>query len=139
VPVSAEQSTGAYTVRKGDNLTKLARQHNVSVAQLVAWNELDSETVAAGQRLVFEAPAAEITQEAPRKQGKGAAKTVAATEPQRAPLKSVGAPQVHLVQQGDTLFNISRRFGVSVKVLRELNHLTSDEVKLGQKLLVPQS
>ncbi|MCC3154447.1 LysM peptidoglycan-binding domain-containing protein [Hymenobacter sp. BT770] len=139
VPVAAEQPTGAYTVRKGDNLTKLARQHNVSVAQLVAWNELDSETVAAGQRLVFEAPAAEVAQEAPRKQGKGAAKVVAATEPQRAPLKSLGAPQVHLVQQGDTLFNISRRFGVSVKVLRELNHLTSDEVKLGQKLLVPQS
>jgi membrane-bound lytic murein transglycosylase D len=49
------------------------------------------------------------------------------------------APQVHRVQQGDTLFNISRRFNVSVQVLRELNHLKTDEVKLGQKLLVPQS
>jgi membrane-bound lytic murein transglycosylase D len=47
--------------------------------------------------------------------------------------------KVHLVQPGDTLFNISRRFGVSVQDLRRVNHLTSDEVKLGQKLLVPQS
>ncbi|ALW84553.1 hypothetical protein AUC43_05315 [Hymenobacter sedentarius] len=138
VPVSAEQPTGAYTVRKGDNLTKLAHQHNVSVAQLVAWNGLDSETVAAGQRLVFEAPAADAAPEAPRKQAKATAKAVAAAEPARAPGQSLGAPQIHLVQPGDTLFNISRRFGVSVKVLRELNHLTSDEVKLGQKLLVPQ-
>ena len=139
-PVAAEESAGPYTVRKGDNLTKLARQHNVSVAQLVAWNALNSETVAAGQRLVFEAPASiEATQNAPRKQAKSATNAGAAPAPQRAVVRSLGAPQVHLVQPGDTLFNISRRFGVSVKVLRELNHLTSDEVKLGQKLLVPQS
>ncbi|RZK60134.1 MAG: LysM peptidoglycan-binding domain-containing protein [Hymenobacter sp.] len=42
----------------------------------------------------------------------------------------------HTVQPGDTLFNISRRFGVSMQELRRLNHLKSDDVKLGQKLLV---
>ena len=46
-------------------------------------------------------------------------------------------PNTHLVQPGDTLYSLSRRFGVSVAVLRKMNHLTSDDVKLGQKLLVP--
>ncbi|MBH8570241.1 LysM peptidoglycan-binding domain-containing protein [Microvirga sp. STS02] len=129
--------TGPYTVRKGDNLTKLAREHNVTVAQLMAWNKMSSTDVVLGQRLVFRAPAgAEEASEAPRKSTKSTA-LAAAAKPARTESR-LGTPKVHLVQPGDTLFNISRRFGVSVQTLRELNHLASDEVKLGQKLLVPQ-
>ena len=142
VPVAVEEARTPYTVRKGDNLTKLARERNVSVAQLVAWNNLASEKVEAGQRLVFSKSAgAETAPEAVHKQGrqpKATAKVAAAT-PRLALDKRLGPAQVHLVQPGDTLFNISRRFKVSVQVLREYNNLTSDEVKLGQKLLVPQS
>ncbi len=141
-PVSSAEGK-AYTVRKGDTLTKLARDYKVSVAQVVAWNGLDSEKVAAGQRLVFSAPAeSEDTSEAaPRKQPVGRATRTAAVSAKRqvpALAKALESPKVHLVQRGDTLFNISRRFGVSVKILREANNLISDEVKLGQKLLVPQ-
>ncbi|MBF9238582.1 LysM peptidoglycan-binding domain-containing protein [Hymenobacter sp. BT683] len=128
-----------YTVRKGDNLTKLARDHKVSVAQVTEWNGLDSETLVAGQRLVFHAPAESdgVPEVAARKKPNATTKTAAA--PRATELaKELASPKVHLVQRGDTLFNISRRFGVSVKILREVNHLTSDEVKLGQKLLVPQ-
>ncbi|OGX85993.1 LysM peptidoglycan-binding domain-containing protein [Hymenobacter glacialis] len=135
-PAAAEQTGASYTVRKGDNLTKLARERNVSVAQLVAWNKLASEKVEAGQRLVFGEPAEdEAAPEAVRLPARAASK-VAAASPLRPALEK---PQVHLVQPGDTLFNISRRFKVSVQLLREFNKLTSDEVKLGQKLLVPQS
>ncbi|MET4074242.1 LysM peptidoglycan-binding domain-containing protein [Hymenobacter sp. UYCo722] len=141
---------GVYTVRKGDYLTKLARERGLSVAQLIAWNELESETVVPGQKLIFQAPTAgeatgsEAARPKPRRE-------TAASHPEAAKVALAGArlghhaemntaaPQVHRVQQGDTLFNISRRFNVSVQVLRELNHLKSDDVKLGQKLLVPQS
>ncbi|MFC7666851.1 LysM peptidoglycan-binding domain-containing protein [Hymenobacter humi] len=127
-------------MRRGENLTKLARAHNVSVAQLVAWNNLDSETVVAGQRLVFTEPAAtEAAPEVPRKSTKAISNTMTSSASRSTLDKRIGPAKVHLVQPGDTLFNISRRFGVSVKELREVNHLTSDEVKLGQKLLVPQS
>ncbi|WP_052732852.1 LysM peptidoglycan-binding domain-containing protein [Hymenobacter terrenus] len=136
--VSAEAGAMPYTVRKGDYLTKLAREHNLSVAQLMAWNNLESENVVPGQRLVFRAPADADTAPEPRKQRKASAKAVAVASPRATANKQVGAPQVHRVQPGDTLFNISRRFKVSVQRLREVNHLTSDEVKLGQKLVVPQ-
>ena len=146
--VSALKSTeGMYTVRKGDYLTRLARDRGLSVAQLVAWNQLESETVVPGQKLVFQAPtangaASEAVRPKPRRETAGVRVTppqaVAAGSGRRAEARAV-APQVHRVQQGDTLFNISRRFNVSVQVLRELNHLKSDDVKLGQKLLVPQS
>jgi len=143
---STEEAT-IYTVRKGDYLTKLAREHGVDVAQLVAWNGLASETVTPGQRLRLRAPAEEeAAAPVARKQTKSTAKASAAVAVEAAPRRAAPRraaaarelPQVHRVQAGDTLFSLSRRFGVSVQVLRELNHLTSDEVKLGQKLLVPQ-
>ena len=43
---------GTYTVRRGDNLTKIAERFDLSVAQLVAMNDLRSRNrIAAGQRL----------------------------------------------------------------------------------------
>ena len=116
-PAAEAAPSFVYVVRRGDNLTKLAQARGVAVSQLVAWNHLDSETVAAGQRLRFGAPAGSETAAAGR---------------------LAAGRKTHLVQPGDTLFNISRRFGTSVAALRRLNHLTSDDVKLGQKLLVPQ-
>ena len=133
-----DKGADTYTVRKGDYLTKLARERSLSVAQLMAWNALDSETVVPGQRLLLHVPAAVgDAAESSRRQSKKEAKTVVVVS-HPAQDKRLETPKVHLVQSGDTLFNLSRRFGVSVQVLRELNHLTSDEVKLGQKLLVPQ-
>ena len=116
-----------YTVRPGDNLTRLARERGLSVAQLKAWNNLSAETVAAGQRLRLSAPAESAGPVAV------ASALPAYSPPPVAPGLKVGT---HTVQPGDTLYNISRRFGVSVEELRRLNHLTSDEVKLGQKLVV---
>ncbi|MBD2770085.1 LysM peptidoglycan-binding domain-containing protein [Hymenobacter sp. BT664] len=137
-PAPTRDDKTPYTVRKGDYLTKLAREHDVSVAQVVAWNSLESEQVVPGQLLVFSAPA--DAGAAPEKRHQPAARpTLARNTEKSAGLDKPGGPaKVHLVQPGDTLFNISRRFGVSVGVLREINHLTSDDVKLGQKLLVPQ-
>jgi len=44
---------------------------------------------------------------------------------------------IYIVQKGDTLFSIARKFGVSVDVLRNLNNLESDNIKVGQELLIP--
>jgi membrane-bound lytic murein transglycosylase D len=111
-----------YTVRSGDDLTHLARAHGLTVAQLRDWNQLPSETVQAGQRLRFSAPAPEAMAS-----HLGRARATERPEPHFS---------THTVQAGDTLYNISRRFKVSVQELRRLNHLTSDDVKLGQKLVV---
>ncbi len=41
------------------------------------------------------------------------------------------------VQKGDTLSLISQAFGTTVRKLKELNGLKSDNLRVGQKLLVP--
>lgn len=42
----------------------------------------------------------------------------------------------YTVSQGDTLYNISRRFGLTVDDLKALNNLTDNTIKIGQKLVV---
>lgn len=57
-----------------------------------------------------------------------------ASAPAAAP---TAAERVHVVQPGDTLFAIARRFGVGVEALRAANGLTDDRIHPGQVLLVP--
>lgn len=42
----------------------------------------------------------------------------------------------HTVAKGDTLYNISRRYGLTVDALKKLNNLTEDSIKIGQKLRI---
>ena len=42
----------------------------------------------------------------------------------------------YVVQKGDTLYGISRQFNTSMQRLRELNNLSSDDLAIGQVLIV---
>jgi flagellum-specific peptidoglycan hydrolase FlgJ len=44
--------------------------------------------------------------------------------------------KTYTVQQGDTLYNISKRFGLTVDDLKTLNNLAGNNIKIGQKLVV---
>jgi membrane-bound lytic murein transglycosylase D len=123
----AESAPALYTVRPGDNLSKLAQTQGVSIEQLKAWNKLTTETVLAGQQLRLVAPS------------DATALPVAAqtSAPRRAKSSPTGPKlETHTVQPGDTLFSIAKRFGLTLTELKRLNHLASDQVKLGQKLVV---
>jgi LCP family protein required for cell wall assembly len=50
---------------------------------------------------------------------------------------TLGAAQVHLVQQGDTLFALAQRYNVTVEALQQANHLTGDFISVGQPLIIP--
>lgn len=44
---------------------------------------------------------------------------------------------VYIVQRGDSLYSIANRFGVTVTELRERNNLTTDNLSIGQYLIIP--
>ncbi|MBT9393295.1 LysM peptidoglycan-binding domain-containing protein [Hymenobacter sp. NST-14] len=140
---AADDSVPAtYVVKPGDFLEKIATANGLTVAQLKAWNQLNSYVLQPGQTLSLRAAAetAEDLAEATREVAAAAQAPVRrAARPATTPATSSvpAAPQLHLVQPGDTLYNISRRYqGLTVEKLRELNHLESDAVKPGQRLIV---
>lgn len=46
------------------------------------------------------------------------------------------APTLHVVKPGETLFRISRRYGIEVERLMKMNKLPDDIIEVGQKLIV---
>lgn len=58
-------------------------------------------------------------------------------------LASVGAislaaaERTHVVQKGDTLSELARRYGVTVRELKRHNELRSDLIQIGQRLRIP--
>jgi LysM repeat protein/outer membrane murein-binding lipoprotein Lpp len=61
-----------------------------------------------------------------------------------APLESAaanpshGSSMIHVVKPGETLYRISRRYGIRVDTLRKWNKLPDDIIEVGQKLIVSQ-
>jgi len=42
-----------YTVKSGDNLTKIAKKYNVTIASIQKWNNLKNDRINAGQKLII--------------------------------------------------------------------------------------
>jgi hypothetical protein len=51
-------------------------------------------------------------------------------------VQATPANKLYTIKQGDTLYNISKRFGLTIDELKTLNHLADNNVKLGQQLVV---
>ena len=62
----------------------------------------------------------------------------ALTATTRAPAPPAALYIPYIVRRGETLTGLARRFRSSPEVLRQLNQLSSDEIKVGQRLRVPQ-
>ena len=50
---------------------------------------------------------------------------------------STGEGRFHIVEPGDSLWRISRRYSVPIETIRTMNQLESDRLQLGIKLLLP--
>ncbi|MGX7060007.1 LysM peptidoglycan-binding domain-containing protein [Vagococcus humatus] len=110
-----------YLVAAGDNLYRLAQKFNISLSDLRAWNNLTSDTIYIGQQLIVGAQTIG-NQPAPSKPTE--------TKPTQ--------HNKYQVVQGDTLYRISQKFGVSVPQLKSWNNLTSDVIYVGQTLRIGQ-
>jgi LysM repeat protein len=47
-----------------------------------------------------------------------------------------GGTIIHVVKPGETLFRISRRYGIETEKLRQMNKLPDDIIEVGQRLIV---
>jgi murein DD-endopeptidase MepM/ murein hydrolase activator NlpD len=100
-----------YLVRRGDTLTSIARAHNTTVNQIVAWNRLSNTNIFSNQRLIvgYEHSTATSTQ-----------------TPQRV--------IYHTVVEDETLSSISREYNMEVIDIIDFNRLTSFVLTPGQRI-----
>ncbi len=111
-----------YTVRSGDYLGRIASRHRCTVAQIKRWNNLSSNNIRVGQRLVIyrggNAPASASSSSSAAKSAPPANATT------------------YTVKSGDVLGKIAERHGCTVAQLKSWNGLTSNNIRVGQKLIV---
>ncbi|HEY1107098.1 MAG TPA: LysM peptidoglycan-binding domain-containing protein, partial [Opitutaceae bacterium] len=131
-PVADVAPAETYVVKNGDNLWNIAKKYHLDYRQLASANNLPTGTVLhAGQKLVIPGKPAAAT--APKgKAGLGAAKTAPATAaagaapgmdaPAAAAPKGEGMK--HIVQSGESISVIARRYGVKTGDLALANGIT---------------
>lgn len=109
-----------YTIKPNDVLGKIAEEFNVSVADLKNWNNLKNNNIVAGKNLII------YSESKPTSSNK----TVSDTK-QNSPKSNL-----HIVQGGESLWTIAKFYKVVVADIMAWNNLTSDRVKVGQKLKI---
>lgn len=139
-------STGKkyHTVRSGESLGTIARKHGTTVSQLRKWNNLRSDRIRAGQKLVVrQGPPVTPAATKPTSATPGQATAQPSSDPAAsAPATSEGERSIeyvyYTVQPGDTLWGIAQRYpGVTVDDIKRLNSdMNLGKLPVGQKLKV---
>lgn len=126
---STEPETTTYIVQPGDYLAKISKKYNVTINSIKKLNNLKSDTVRIGQKLKL-----------PGKIDVGEQKvktTPKAAAPKKGYQPYKGETKEYVVKAGDTLGAVAYGNGCNIRQLKELNGLTSDVLRIGQKLKVP--
>lgn len=117
----------SYKVNKGDTLYSISRKYQITVAELRAANNLsENDVLKAGQKLII--PEADIST-AVALSGNNNNKSDSS-------VNTSNTTEIE-VKKGDTLYSLSKKYGLTVADLLAINNLDSSSViKVGQKLKV---
>ena len=118
-----------YKVKSGDYLGKIAGQYRVSVAQIKKWNNLKSNDIRVGQRLtIYRGGVAPSSASSSSSSSKTTSTSSSST--------ASGNKITYTVKSGDVLGRIAEKHGVSLANLKSWNGLTSNNIQVGQKLMI---
>ncbi|QEN06090.1 LysM peptidoglycan-binding domain-containing protein [Thiospirochaeta perfilievii] len=102
-----------YIIKAGDTLSAIALEYQTSVSDISSLNNLNSTNIKIGDTIYLPSYAKK-------------------REP-------IDYNIYHIVEKGDTLSQIALDYNISETLLREINHLDSDKIKIGDSIkLIPQ-
>lgn len=120
----------SHTVRRGDNVSSIARRYGVTVSALRKWNHIRRNNIRKGQRLVIYK---EVKRNVPTTRVAVASKS---NHEEVARQQRHTRKRYHTVQKGDTLWIISQRYGLEIGQLKKRNKIRGNAIKPGQKLII---
>lgn len=162
--ISSSDSTGDdgndnyYVVKSGDTLWSIARKYNLSVNELKTLNNLSSNALSVGQRLIvgkessndYVVSAGDTLWAIARKFNVSvddikalnnlSSNNLSIGMTLKIPLysnKQNEETNVYVVKSGDSLWSIARMFNSTVDEIKSLNGLKSNVLRIGQRLVVP--
>lgn len=138
--------TWFHIVQKSESFYGICKTYQILAYDLISANNLPNTIITENQKLILPktallpqqkstsannevSPLIEMTQTATEEAQK---KSINNTTN----INSTSNSEFHIVKQGDTYYNISKRYGLKSNELKSLNNLTSTDIKLGQKLKI---
>ena len=111
LPSDKEQSTDyiTYTVVKGDSLYQIAKKYNTTVDELKKTNNLTNNLLNIGQILILPSDKEQPTDYI-----------------------------TYTVVKGDSLYQIAKKYNITVDEIKSLNTITSNTLSIGQVLKIPR-
>lgn len=155
-----------YVVRKGDSLYSIAKKYNTTVKDIVRLNNLTSNNLAVGQQLIIAiddnvtttpttykdyvvkkgdslysiANKNNITVDELKKINNLTSNMLSIGQVLKLPTQDkVEEITMYTVQKGDSLYSIAKKFGITVDEIKSLNNLTSNNLAIGEQLMIKGS
>src|SRR5690625_3910328 len=127
LPISSNSSSSTYTVKSGDSLSQIAYDKNVSVKDLMKWNDLDSTLIFPGNKLSLKNGSSSSS----------SSNNSSSNSSSSSSSNSSSSNSTYTVKSGDTLSHIASNHGTSAKKIADLNNMSlSDIIHVGDKLKV---
>lgn len=150
-----------YIVKKGDSLYSIARRNNMTVDELKSLNNLTSNILSIGQKLIISSGSnvpnnvyvvkkgdtlwsiannfnvsVNDLKNANNKSNNSLSIGEQLIIPGKSTVENVSTT-IYIVKSGDNLYSIARRYNVTVNEIKSLNNLSSNLLSIGQKLSIP--
>jgi membrane-bound lytic murein transglycosylase D len=114
-----------HTIQAGETIYRVSKIYNATVDNIKQWNNLGTNTVEIGQELVI--------------MGDNTKPTVS-VYPEPTPTKMNSSPsnnsKYHTLQAGETVFRLSKLYGVTIDEIVKWNNIKNFAVIVGQRLVV---
>lgn len=113
-----------YTVKSGDYLGKIAEKHGVGLSELKKWNNLTTNNIKVGQKLVIYTKGS-----APASSGSSSGNSASAAK----------GSSTYTVKTGDSFYSIAKNYpGVSAQNIMDHNNMKANDLKAGMVIKIPQ-
>ena len=101
-----------YTVKKGDNLYNIAKKYDTTVDDIKRYNNLSTDALSIGQKLIIPCYMDDTTDD------------------------NLFNYVSYVIEKGDSLYSIAKKFGTTVDKIKQDNNLTSDVLTVGKTLMI---
>ncbi len=119
-----------HTIQAGETIYRVSKIHNVTVENLKQWNNLTENTIEIGQELMIMGGVTKPTVYAQP------TTTYSSTTVSSSSRSNNNNIQYHTLQAGETVFRVSKLYGVTVDALVRWNNIKGFAVSVGQRLVV---
>jgi membrane-bound lytic murein transglycosylase D len=132
-----------HMVERGDTLGAIARRYNVTIEQLIYWNDLGSTMIRVGERLLvapLDGPETEIEQAVARQQVASSAGARSANGQSAAKVFTTDTGSlIHRVRKGESLSVIASAYKTTVLELQRNNQHLGRILQIGDPVYIPAS